>query len=461
MSGVKFYERVKMTVSGTPGTGAITLGSAVSTLYQSFAAAGVGNGETVDIYLTDGAANGRESASYNSSTGVLTRTFISSTTGSTLSLSSAATVEIVPAAADLNACIRADVVQALTTAQQSQATANIGLGLSFRNRLINGDHRFDQRNEGSGSTAINVYMTDRWTYLASQTGKLTWGQNLNAITPPVGFSSYLGFQSASAYSVGSSDYFVFGQLVEGLNFYDLGWGTANALAATLSFWVRSSLTGTFGGVVRNFASTRSYPFTYSIAAANTWTYISIAIPGDTSGTWVGASTAGALSILLGLGIGSGQVGSPGSWASAGAAGASGAVSLVGTNSATFYITGAQFEAASTPTTFERRPWLIEHLLCQRYYFKTWAPGTPVATAASQDSVLSFIGSGAGYWSLPYPTPMRVVPTTVIYDASGNPNAVDNASGTPTSYSSARGLMVGCTGTSGNYVHWHATANAEL
>jgi hypothetical protein len=106
-----------------------------------------------------------------------------------------------------------------------------------------------------------------------------------SVTPPAGFTNYLGFTSNSAYTVGSSELFSFQQRIEGLNVADLGFGTANAQAITLSFWVRSSLTGTFGGSLRNSAGDRSYPFTFTISSANTWEYETITIAGDTSGTW--------------------------------------------------------------------------------------------------------------------------------------------------------------------------------
>jgi hypothetical protein len=224
----------------------------------------------------------------------------------------------------------------------------------------------DQRNAGASGTA-NAYTVDRWGYYGTQSSKGTWQQNAGSVTPPVGFNNYLGFTSSSAYSVTSTDNFVFYQSIEGFNFADCGFGTANAKTVTLSFWARSSLTGTFGGVFANFAFSRCYPFTYSIPTANTWTQISVTIAGDTSGTWVGATNAGTATLQFGLGTGSAFSGTAGAWSSTNYQSATGATSVVGTNGATFYITGVQLEVGTQATSFEYRQYGTELALCQRYY----------------------------------------------------------------------------------------------
>jgi hypothetical protein len=236
---------------------------------------------------------------------------------------------------------------------------------TFRNRIINGAMVIDQRNNGASGTA-SAYTVDRWGYYGTQASKGTWQQNAGSVTPPAGFTNYLGFTSSSAYSVISSDLFEIYQWVEGYNIADLAWGTANAKTVTLSFWVRSSLTGTFGGSFINYNQSRTYPFSYTISSANTWTQISITVAGDTTGTWNTTNTAG-IGIVFGLGVGSTYSGTAGSWSGSSYFSATGATSVVGTSGATFYITGVQLEAGSAASPFENRLYGTELSLCQRYY----------------------------------------------------------------------------------------------
>jgi hypothetical protein len=239
----------------------------------------------------------------------------------------------------------------------------------FKNRIINGQMTFDQRNAGASvsipSTA--TFTLDRYGTVASQSSKFSVQQNAGSVTPPVGFSNYLGVTSSSAYSVPNNEIFTLYQNIEGFNTADLMWGTANARTITISFWVRSSLTGTFGGSVANNAFDRSYPYSYTISAANTWEYKTITIAGDTTGTWVGATNGIGMRVYFPIGVGSDFTGTAGSWQAAGDISATGATSVVGTNGATFYITGVQLEVGSTATSFDYRPYTTEFQLCQRYF----------------------------------------------------------------------------------------------
>ena len=251
------------------------------------------------------------------------------------------------------------------------STQSTGGYTGFRNRIINGAMMIDQRNAGASVTipATSVtYTLDRWMAYGAQASKFSVQQNAGSVTPPVGFTNYLGVTSLSAYSVGAAEQFILRQTVEGFNVADLAWGTANAKTITLSFQVYSSLTGTFGGVIRNSADNRSYPFSYTVSSTNTWTSISITIAGDTSGTWVTNNGTG-LKLQFGLGCGSSVSGTAGTWASATYESATGATSVVGTNGATFYITGVQLEKGSTATSFDYRPYGTELALCQRYYYR--------------------------------------------------------------------------------------------
>lgn len=247
--------------------------------------------------------------------------------------------------------------------------ANLPNTFGFKNRIINGRMEIDQRNAGASFTPTDgSYGLDR--YLMSQTaaGKYTCQQNAGGVTPPVGFKYYMGMTSTSAYSVGSTDFFGIQQRIEGYNTNDLNWGDANAKDCSLSFWVRSSLTGTFGGAVRSGNFLLAYIFSYTITAANTWQYVTVSIPGPTTGTF-DSSTGIGLSVLIAISSGSSYQDTPGSWLSGSSKLApTGQTSVVGTNGATFYITGLQFEVGKAATSFDLRSITQELTLCQRYFF---------------------------------------------------------------------------------------------
>jgi hypothetical protein len=333
----------------------------------------------------------------------------------------------------------------------SVAGSNIGAGNAsiMKNRIINGAMVIDQRNAGASvtSTTTETYIVDRWCAQAAQSSKFSIQQNAGSVTPPVGFTNYLGVTSLSAYSVTATDYFDIYQRIEGFNIADLGWGTANAKTVTLSAWVYSSLTGTFGGALRGASFTRSYPFTYSIPVANTWTQISITIAGDTSSTWITNNGIG-LQVSFALGCGSNWSGTAGSWSGGTYITATGATSVVGTNGATFYITGVQLEVGSSATGFEYRQYGQELALCQRYY----------ETGTWQQRGSGTSSSGTGFFTN-FNTYKRAVPTvtltsvTYIYGLTGGTAAV-------TAFQN--GTEIFATSTGGAYAFFGAyNASAEL
>ena len=287
--------------------------------------------------------------------------------------------------------------------------------LVLRNRIINGDMRIDQRNAGASvtPTSDDTYTVDRWQCGLSQSSKYSVQQQTSVV--PTGYTYATKITSLSSYSLGASDYFTYSQKIEGFNIADFAWGTANAKTITLSFQVYSSLTGTFGGAIHNSASNRSYPFIYTISSANTWTTISITIAGDTSGTWLANNGVG-MWVRFGLGVGSTYSGTSGSWSSNLYASATGATSVVGTNGATFYITGVQLEVGTSATPFERRLYNQELANCQRYYQRF--------NATNENGNYSLFGWGHAYGTgvlnigVQLFVPMRTYPSTLDTSAMG-------------------------------------------
>jgi hypothetical protein len=270
---------------------------------------------------------------------------------------------------------------------------------SFKNRIINGACMIDQRNAGASVTQPLgfQYYVDRFGIAATVASRLSGQQSTVA---PAGFTNSFLITSLAATSPATADDFSFRQAVEGLNMADFAWGTASAQTVTLSFWVRSSLTGTFAVSFRNSAANRSYVATYTINSANTWEQKSITIAGDIGGTWLVNNGIGAY-VTWDLGQGSQFNTTAGAWSAGNFNRTSGCVNLVGTNGATFYITGVQLEKGSNATSFDYRPYGTELALCQRYYQLV---GNVVGQSNGSTSVLT---------STCLPVTMRTSPTATL------------------------------------------------
>jgi hypothetical protein len=327
----------------------------------------------------------------------------------------------------------------------TQTSAADPADFGFKNRIINGAMVVDQRNAGASVTpAASAYTVDRWRLTMTQASKFSVQQNQGSVTPPAGYTNYIGVTSLSAYSVVSSDYFNLLQRVEGYNAADLGWGAAGAATVTLSFWVRSSLTGTFGAALSNVNANRTYPFTYTIpgGSSNTWVQISVTIPGDTSGTWNKTNDVG-IALQFSLGAGSTYTSTAGTWQAGNYwGGVTGQVSVVGTNGATWQITGVQLEKNTGATGFDVRPYGTELALCQRYY----EFGGQYQTSWTASSAL-------GAATVVYAVQKRANPTLVVSYVSGSGSQpVASATGF-TQYSP--GAVVG------DNARFNFTASAEL
>jgi hypothetical protein len=283
----------------------------------------------------------------------------------------------------------------------------------FRNRIINGDMRIDQRNAGASvdlpdGEASYAFAVDRFASARAGGSTATAQQSTTA---PTGFTNSLLYTTGTAITPGSGVAAYIQQFIEGFNIADLGWGTPNAQAITLSFWVRSSLTGTFGGMFKNAAVNRTYAYTYIILSPDTWEFKTITIPGDTTGTWLTNNGRG-ISLGFDMGSGSSQRTTAGTWSAGNFFGATGSVQLNTSSGATFYITGVQLEAGSTATPFERRPFGAELALCQRYYYRA---------AVNSSGVFSAADGNLAYTTLSFKVSMRATPSAA-WVSGGNISA---------------------------------------
>jgi hypothetical protein len=327
----------------------------------------------------------------------------------------------------------------------------------FRNRIINGDGNIDQRNSGSttvpGVGAVNFI--DRWKMNVFGSGRLTIGQNYGGVTPPDGFVSYIGMKTTTTSTPAANDYNFLSQIIEGVNTIDLQWGTANAKPITLSFWAYSSLTGTFGGSVRNAGSggyNRSYPFTYTISSSNTWEKKTIVIPGDTTGTWT-TSILNGLEIIFVILNGTTWQAAPFAWVAENRTGPNTSlVNLIGTLNATLYLTGIQAEIGSVATPYERRNYGHEFALCQRYY-----QITEVRTGGYHTTGGELRGSG--YLNAAMRPIASPIVTVLATDESGNLGTL-NVDGSNFRGDSFR-YIVAVTSTGTAYGQWKVSCDTEF
>jgi hypothetical protein len=438
----QIQNRIKETAPA-PGTSAFALAGAV-TGFRSFSSK-CSNGDTIFYSAWDGAGNWEIGlGTYNTSGNMLSRTTVlDSSTGSAINFSGAVSV------------------WGDSPASQISQPANA-------NKLINGGMILDQINSGVSVTitTANQYGPDCWQGVAAVSGKFSLQQNAGAQTPPQGSSYYLGATSLGAYTVGSSEYFLLRQTVEGANVQDLNWGTSSASPLALSFLVYSvAATGTFGGSIQNGAFNRSYPFTYSIPVAGVWTRINILIPGDTSGTWATGYTAG-LVLNLSLGAGASESGPAGSWAGSGYASATGAVSILGTNGAALYFTQVKAEKSLVPTPYVEDSYSVLYQKCVRQCY--------VWEAIDSYSIVGFANviSGVGTTVVPFPTAMRVSPnlsvsgTFGLTDETGSSNQAatsgpsndNNLLGSGANVNSMR-LQTVCSGIGGTFLGYLTAYNS--
>jgi hypothetical protein len=325
----------------------------------------------------------------------------------------------------------------LTTVDQGLLSTNAQY-TGFKNRIINGDMVIDQRNAGAAVTATGTFPVDRFrTFKDTASGTLTGQRSTIA---PAGFTNSLSYTITSAFTPSSSEGNSFTQIIEGFNVADLAWGTASAQPVTLSFWVRASVTGTYGGSLRNNAANRSYPFSYTISAANTFEYKTITVPGETTGTWETSTSAG-IYLFFSLGTGSVLTGTAGAWANGNFINVTGATNITSTAGATYYITGVQLERGQTATSFDVLPYGTELNLCKRY-FQTINGIQATSAAGVVNSVL--------YAAFTYPVEMRATPTFSVPEQLSFDLVYDN---TFTQSSAAVDINTLATGNKGAFINY--------
>lgn len=345
---------------------------------------------------------------------------------------------------------------------------------TLRNRIINGDMRIDQRNEGAAVTVNaggDIFSVDRWHGLGQPTDGAFTLQRVTTV--PTGFVNALkATVTAADASIGASQIYGIRQKIEGSNIVDFCLGNTNSKYMTLSFWVQASTAGVYGGAIFNSDASRTYPFAFTINSANTYEYKTITIPCDTTGNWL-KDTGIGLQLMFSFGTGSSLLGSPFGWTSGSLYGATGQTNLISTNGSTFYITGVQLEIGSIATSFELLPISTQLQLCQRYYEKSLGLGTKPGSAYSGqlfNGTVSGTAIGGNIASFRYCVDKRNVPTTSIFDNQGNSAKVttwtggtttDNVSPTNSAWSVTEKVhMIYHVGSVAG-IQWNATADAEL
>jgi len=361
------------------------------------------------------------------------------------------------------------------------SSALLPAGLGFRNLLINGGMAIDQRNSGASVTVnstSNFYGPDQWQGFGQLSDGTFTLQRISATpTPPAGFTYALKVATGTTdTSIGATQSYGLANKMEGFNTAQLGWGASGAKQAVLSFWVYGSKAGTYGGSLSNSAFDRSFPFSYTINAINTWEYKTVYITGDTSGTWLKDNGIG-IRLVFSVGAGADRITTPGAWASGRYEGATGQTNLIATSDSLVF-TGVQLEQNYQPTPFEQRPYGVELQLCQRYYEKSYLPNTVPGSDAYAGCIQS---SGAGntdttsYIGHPirYVVTKRAIPTLTVYDrlgASGKVSrdniAVSGSNGNTVSesdvYSSPNGAWIySASGIAADYIFFQYVAVAEL
>jgi hypothetical protein len=332
-------------------------------------------------------------------------------------------------------------------------TANaVTPSVNMKNRIINGAMVIDQRNAGASVNSASgggVYPVDRFEQESAVGGGVMAMQQ--STIAPTGFYNSLSLTVSTAdSSLAAGDRYNLRQIIEGYNVADLNFGTANAKTVTLSFWVRSSVTGTYCAGLRNGANARSYVSNYTISSANTWEYKTITIAGDTTGTW-GATNGRGITVSFALASGSTAQTTADTWSAGEFIATSSQVNWMATIGNTFYITGVQLEVGSTATSFDYRPYGTELALCQRYFYR-W----DITNLHAQSGWCVSSGDASTRWVMP--VTMRTAPTATVTGTFGD-NSQDWSVYNNSAWRTITGLGVGTTNT--NSIRMDATFSSGI
>ena len=342
--------------------------------------------------------------------------------------------------------------------------------LSNRNLIQNGDQRIDQRNNGSAVTGSGDFPVDRFSLSQAGGGAYSAQRVTDA---PTGFQYSTKITTTTAdSSITGSERLLYITRLEGQNTAFLEFGTANAKTITLSFYVKSSVTGTFSGAIQNGASDRSYPYNYTINTADTWEYKTVTITGDTTGTWATDNTK-SHQVIWSLGNSSDRAATVNAWGDGQKWGSTtGTANTLGTLNATWFITGVQLEVGEKATPFEHRSFGDELAKCQRYYSQSYTYGTTAGTAADGGAVMSSAYAAISYATAGtafFPQPMRAAPSVTIYSNNGTQGKVGadstDGNGSASNISDKSAILArnnDSTGVGANvWIRAHFVASAEL
>jgi hypothetical protein len=269
----------------------------------------------------------------------------------------------------------ADITDGIIVNADISSTAGITLNKisgnpNFRNIVINGDMQIAQRSTSVASITTSGYYTlDRWNVNLSSLGTFTMSQSTD-VPSGYGFANSLKLDCTTAdASPSASDVLQLQQRFEGQNLQYLKKGTANAVSLTLSFWVKSTKTGTFIANLNDQDNTRSISKSYTVNTTNTWEFKTVTFAGDTTGAFTNDNALSLIAIFwLGCGTDftSGTLNT--SWeTTTNANRAVGQVNIADSTSNDFLITGVQLEAGTSATDFEFLPIDVDLTRCQRYY----------------------------------------------------------------------------------------------